>query len=121
MTSIAPITSRPALACAALLTVFNLFMNFAWYGHRLHLQAQAWRIAVLIAWFGALFEHIFQVPANRIGYTTLSPAQLRIMQEIVALTAFVPFAVAYMDHPLRLDFVWAGRCLPAVVYFIFRD
>jgi hypothetical protein len=119
--SFAPFTSHPALACAALLTVSNLFMTFAWYGHLKHLQAQPWWIAVFVAWFVALFEYLFQVPANRIGYTALSLAQLKIMQEIITLTVFVPFAVVYMDQPLKLDFVWAGLCLLGAVYFIFRN
>ena len=121
MTSYAPITSYPALACAALLTVSNLFMTFAWYGHLKNLQSQPWWIAALISWLIALAEYLFQVPANRIGYTALSLAQLKIMQEIITLTVFVPFAVVYMDQPLKLDFVWAGVCLLGAVYFIFRD
>ena len=121
MSSFAPVTTYPALTCAALLTVSNLFMTFAWYGHLKHLQAQPWWIAVLIAWFVALFEYIFQVPANRVGYTALSLAQLKIMQEVITLTVFVPFAVMYMDQPVKLDFVWAGLCLMGAVYFIFRS
>ena len=120
MTSFAPITSHPALACAVLLTASNLFMTFAWYGHLKHLQAQPWWVAALVAWFIALFEYLLQVPANRIGYTTLSLAQLKIMQEVITLTVFVPFAVVYMDQPVKLDFVWAGLCLMGAVYFIFR-
>jgi uncharacterized protein len=120
MTSFAPITSHPALAAAVLLTASNLFMTFAWYGHLKHLQAHPWWQAALIAWFVALFEYLLQVPANRIGYTTLSLAQLKIMQEVISLTVFVPFAVVYMDQPVKLDFVWAGLCLMGAVYFIFR-
>ncbi len=120
MHSFAPITMYPALACAALLTVSNLFMTFAWYGHLRHLAGQPWWIAVFVSWGIALFEYVFQVPANRIGFTTLSLAQLKIMQEIITLTVFVPFAVVYMDQPLKLDFVWAGLCMVGAVYFIFR-
>ena len=121
MNYFAPITAHPALACAALLTVSNLFMTFAWYGHLKNFQTQPWWIAALISWSIALFEYLLQVPANRIGYTALSLAQLKIMQEIITLTVFVPFAVVYMDQPLKLDFVWAGVCLLGAVYFIFRD
>ena len=120
MPSFAPITSHPALTCAVLLTASNLFMTFAWYGHLKTLQGQPWWIAALISWFIALFEYLLQVPANRIGYTSLSLAQLKIMQEVIALTVFVPFAVVYMDQPVKLDFVWAGLCLMGAVYFIFR-
>ena len=119
--SLAPITSRPALACAARLTVSNLVVTFAWYGHLKHLQASPWWTAAFVSWGIALFEYLFQVPANRIGYTALSLAQLKSMQEIITLTVFVPFAVVYMDQPLKLDFAWAGLCLLGAVYFIFRS
>jgi uncharacterized protein (DUF486 family) len=121
MTAYAPITSYPALACAALLAVSNLFMTFAWYGHLKRLQARPWWIAALISWGIALFEYLLQVPANRIGYTALSLAQLKIMQEVIALLVFVPFAVVYLEQPLKLDFLWAGLCLLGAVYFIFRS
>ena len=121
MPSFAPITSHPALACAVLLTASNLFMTFAWYGHLKHLQAQPWWIAALVAWFIALFEYLLQVPGNRIGYTALSLAQLKIMQEVITLTVFVPFAVLYMHQPLKLNFLWAGLCLCGAVWFMFRD
>ena len=120
MSSFAPITSHPALACALLLTASNLFMTFAWYGHLKHLQAHPWWIAALIAWGIALFEYLLQVPAHRIGFTVLSLAQLKIMQEVITLAVFVPFAVLYMDQPIKLDYLWAGLCLMGAVYFIFR-
>ena len=120
MSSFAPITTHPALTSAVLLTASNVFMTFAWYGHLKHLQAYPWWTAALIAWFIALFEYLLQVPANRIGFTVLSLAQLKIMQEVITLTVFVPFAVVYMDQPVKLDFVWAGLCLMGAVYFIFR-
>ena len=120
MPSAATLLAHPALACAVLLTASNLFMTFAWYGHLKHLQAQPWWIAALVAWFIALFEYLLQVPANRIGYTALSLAQLKIMQEVITLAVFVPFAVFYMDQPVKLDFLWAGLCLLGAVYFIFR-
>ena len=120
MSSFAPITLQPALTAAVLLTASNLFMTFAWYGHLKHLQAQPWWIAAFISWFIALFEYLLQVPANRIGFTALSLAQLKIMQEVITLTVFIPFAVLYMDQPVKLDYVWAGLCLMGAVYFIFR-
>ena len=120
MASFAPITTHPALACAVMLTVSNVFMTFAWYGHLKHLANQPWWIAAFVAWGIALAEYLLQVPANRIGYTALSLAQLKIMQEVITLTVFVPFAVLYMDQPLKLDFLWAGLCLVGAVYFIFR-
>ena len=121
MASFAPITAHPALASAALLTVSNLFMTYAWYGHLKHMQSSPWWAAALISWGIALFEYLLQVPANRIGYTAFSLAQLKIMQELITLTVFVPFAVLYMDQPIKLDFVWAGLCLLGAVYFIFRS
>ena len=118
--SFAPITASPALACAALLTVSNLFMTFAWYGHLKSFAGRPWWIAALISWFIALAEYLFQVPANRIGYTALSLAQLKIMQEVITLAVFVPFAVLYMGQPIKLDYLWAGACLMGAVFFIFR-
>jgi uncharacterized protein (DUF486 family) len=120
MAAFAPITAHPALACAAFLTVSNLFMTFAWYGHLKHLQGSPWWTAALISWGIALFEYLLQVPGNRIGYTVLSLAQLKIMQEVITLSVFVPFAVLYMDQPIKLDYLWAGLCLLGAVYFIFR-
>jgi uncharacterized protein (DUF486 family) len=111
---------HPALACAALLTMSNLFMTFAWYGHLKNLAQKPWWIAALVSWGIALFEYLLQVPANRIGFTQLSLAQLKIMQEVITLVVFVPFAVLYMGQPVKLDFLWAGFCLLVAVYFIFR-
>ena len=108
MNFFAPVTAYPVLACAVLLTVSNLFMTFAWYGHLKHLQASPWWTAALVSWGIALFEYLLQVPANRIGYTVLSLAQLKILQEVITLTVFVPFAVVYMNQPVKLDFLWAG-------------
>ena len=104
-----------------LLSVANLFMLFAWYGHLKHLAGKPWIIAVLVSWGIALIEYLFQVPANRIGATTLSLAQLKMLQEVITLTLFVPFAVLYMQQPVKLDFLWAGLCLMGAVYFIFRS
>ena len=117
----ASVAAHPALACAFLLTLSNLFMTFAWYGHLRTLADKPWWIAALVSWLIALFEYLLQVPANRIGFTALSLGQLKIMQEVITLAVFVPFAVFYMRQPLRLDFLWAGLCLLGAVYFTFRQ
>jgi len=119
MSYFAPVTAHPALACAALLTVSNLFMTFAWYGHLKHLQGSPWWTAALASWGVALFEYLLQVPANRIGYGVMSLAQLKIMQEVITLSVFVPFAAMYMDQPVKMDYLWAGLCLLGAIYFIF--
>lgn len=103
-----------------LLTLSNVFMTVAWYGHLKNQAGKAWWIAALVSWSIALFEYLLQVPANRIGYTEFSLAQLKIMQEAITLSVFVPFAMMYMDQPFKLDYVWAGLCLVGAVYFIFR-
>jgi len=121
MSYFAPVTAHPALACAALLTVSNLFMTFAWYGHLKHLQGSPWWTAALASWGIALFEYLLQVPANRIGYGVMSLAQLKIMQEVITLSVFVPFAAMYMDQPVKMDYLWAGLCLLGAIYFIFRS
>ena len=113
--------SHPALACAALLTLSNLFMTFAWYGHLKNLAGSPWWVAAMISWGIALFEYLLQVPANRIGFTALSLAQLKIMQEVITLCVFVPFAVLYVGEPIKLDYLWAGLCLLGAVYFILRS
>lgn len=105
---------------AVLLTLSNIFMTFAWYGHLKNSGSKAWWVAALISWGIALFEYLLQVPANRIGYTQLSLSQLKIMQEAITLTVFVPFAIFFMDQPFKLDYVWAALCLVGAVYFIFR-
>jgi len=111
---------HPALLAAVLLTASNLFMTFAWYGHLRNMQDRPWWIAALVSWGIALFEYLLQVPANRIGFTVLSLGQLKIMQEVITLVVFVPFAVVYMNQPLKLDFLWAALCMVGAVYFIFR-
>jgi uncharacterized protein (DUF486 family) len=103
-----------------LLTISNVFMTFAWYAHLKDLNHKPWVIAALISWGIASVEYMFQVPANRIGFTVMSLAQLKILQEIITLTVFIPFAVIYMQQPLKLDFLWAGLCLMGAVYFMFR-
>lgn len=108
------------LKTAGLLTLSNIFMTFAWYAHLRNLSGSKWYVAALISWGIALFEYLLQVPANRIGYTQLSLGQLKIMQEVITLSVFVPFSVLYMKDALRLDYLWAGLCLLGAVYFIFR-
>ncbi|HEX7646723.1 MAG TPA: DMT family protein [Noviherbaspirillum sp.] len=109
-----------ALQTVGLLTMSNVFMTVAWYGHLKNLASKPWWIAAIISWSIALFEYLLQVPANRIGYGEFSLAQLKIMQEVITLTVFVPFAMIYMDQPFKLDFVWAALCMLGAVYFIFR-
>ena len=120
MLSLAKIAAHPALASAVLLTFSNLFMTVAWYGHLKNLQGSPWWTAALVSWGIALFEYLLQVPANRIGYKALSLAQLKVLQEVITLSVFVPFAVLYMNQPIKLDYLWAGLCLMGAVYFIFR-
>ncbi|GGX18564.1 MULTISPECIES: DMT family protein [Undibacterium] len=104
-----------------LLILSNVFMTFAWYGHLKNLNSKAWYIAAFVSWGIALFEYLLQVPANRIGYTQYSLAQLKILQEVLTLLVFVPFSMIYMNQPFKLDYVWAGLCLVGAVYFIFRS
>ena len=99
----------------------NGFMLFAWYGHLKTLGAKPWYVAAIISWSIALFEYLLQVPANRIGFKTLSLAQLKIVQEIVTLAVFVPFALLYMGQPPKLDYLWASFCLVGAAYFVFRS
>ena len=103
-----------------LLTASNVFMTFAWYAHLRELNHKPWIIAALASWGVALFEYLLQVPANRIGFTALSLAQLKVLQEVITLSVFVPFAILYMKQPLKLDFLWAALCLVAAAYFMFR-
>jgi uncharacterized protein len=112
---------RVTLTTVGLLVCSNIFMTFAWYAHLRDLAAKPWYIAALVSWGIALFEYLLQVPANRIGYTAMSLAQLKILQEVITLSVFVPFAVFYMRQPFKLDFVWAGLCLLGAVYFMFRS
>ncbi len=104
-----------------LLILSNIFMTFAWYAHLKHLIDKKWYIAAVVSWGVALFEYLIQVPANRIGYAVLSLSQLKILQEVITLSVFVPFAMIYMREPVRLDFLWAALCLCGAVYFIFRN
>jgi len=103
-----------------LLLISNVFMTFAWYAHLRNLSARPWLIAVAVSWGIAFFEYLFQVPANRIGHGSLTLGQLKIIQEVITLTVFVPFAWLYMKEPVRLNYLWAGLCMLGAVYFAFR-
>ena len=106
---------------AVLLICSNVFMTFAWYAHLRNLADRPWWIAALISWGIALFEYLLQVPANRIGFTALNLGQLKILQEVITLSVFVPFALFYMGEPFKWDFIWAGLCLVGAVFFMFRQ
>jgi uncharacterized protein (DUF486 family) len=104
-----------------LLAASNVFMTFAWYGHLRTLETRPWIVAALVSWGIALFEYLLQVPGNRIGYASgMTLAQLKIVQEVITLVVFVPFAFFFMRQPLKLDFVWAALCIVGAVYFVFR-
>jgi uncharacterized protein (DUF486 family) len=111
---------NPIFRTVVLLVASNVFMTFAWYAHLRNLRGHAWYVAALVSWGIALFEYLLQVPANRIGYGPMSLAQLKILQEVITLAVFVPFAVYYMKQPLKLDYLWAGLCIVGAVYFMFR-
>ena len=104
-----------------LLVASNIFMTMAWYGHLKNLATAPWYVAALVSWGIALFEYLLQVPANRIGYTVMGVGQLKIMQEVITLGVFVPFAIFYLKEPLKLDYLWAGLCLLGAAYFAFRS
>jgi uncharacterized protein (DUF486 family) len=109
------------LRTAGLLVLSNVFMTFAWYAHLKNLSDRPWWVAAIVSWGIALFEYLIQVPANRIGYTSYSLGQLKILQEVVTLAVFVPFAVFYMKQPVKLDYLWAALCILGAVYFVFRS
>ena len=111
----------PVVRCVLLLCASNVFMTFAWYGHLKDLKAKPWFIAALVSWGIALFEYLLQVPANRIGHTTYSVGQLKIIQEVITLAVFVPFSIFYLQERLKWDYLWAGLCLCGAVYFVFRN
>ena len=111
---------NPIFLTTLMLLVSNLFMTFAWYGHLKNMSASPWYLAALVSWGIALFEYLLQVPANRIGYTKLDLGQLKILQEVITLSVFIPFAVFYMNQPLKMDYLYAGLCLVGAIYFIFR-
>jgi len=104
-----------------LLILSNMFMTFAWYGHLKNLSDKKWYIAAIVSWGIALFEYLLQVPANRIGYSELNLSQLKVLQEVITLSIFVPFAMVYMRQPFKMDYIWAALCLMGAVYFIFRS
>jgi uncharacterized protein (DUF486 family) len=116
----AAMIATPLVQAGLLLVLSNVFMTFAWYAHLRDLRDKPWIVAALVSWGIALFEYLLQVPANRIGYGVMSLAQLKILQEVITLAVFVPFALLYMKQPLRLDFLWAALCLCGAVYFVFR-
>jgi uncharacterized protein (DUF486 family) len=116
------LTSMPITAQTVLLLIAsNVFMTFAWYGHLKNLATSPWYVAALLSWGIALFEYLLQVPANRIGHQQFSVGQLKIMQEVITLAVFVPFAMIYLKEPLKLDYLWAALCMTGAVYFIFRN
>ena len=110
----------PIVRTTVLLIGSNVFMTFAWYAHLRNLRAKPLIVAIAVSWGIAFFEYVLQVPANRIGYGTLSLAQLKVLQEVITLSIFVPFAILYMRQPIKTDFLWAGLCLVGAVYFVFR-
>lgn len=112
---------NPIMTTVLLLICSNIFMTFAWYAHLKEMGDKPWVIAAFVSWGVALFEYMFQVPANRIGFTVMSIGQLKILQEVITLSVFVPFMVFYMKEPLKLDYLWAGLCLVGAVYFMFRS
>ncbi|MCB1183893.1 DMT family protein [bacterium] len=111
---------HPTITTALLLSCSNVFMTFAWYGHLRNLSTKPWLVAALVSWGIALCEYLLQVPANRIGHQVMTVGQLKILQEVIALTVFVPFAVFYLREKLTLDYLWAGLCLLGAVFFLFR-
>src|SRR5262249_22649719 len=115
-----PLRMKIALP-ACMLVLSNVFMTFAWYGHLKNLQTRPWLVAALVSWGIAVFEYLIQVPANRLGSASMSLGQLKVLQEVITLAVFVPFAVLYMKQQLKLDFLWAGLCLLGAAYFMFRD
>lgn len=112
---------NPVISTVLLLFCSNIFMTFAWYGHLKQLNNKIWIVAALLSWGIALFEYLLQVPANRIGYTVLNVGELKVIQEVITLSIFVPFSLFYLKEPLKLDYLWAGLCLIGAVYFMFRN
>jgi uncharacterized protein len=110
----------PIATTVVLLVLSNIFMTFAWYAHLRNLSGRPWYVAALASWGTAFFEYMLQVPANRVGYTVMDLSRLKILQEVVTLTVFVPFLIFYMRQPFRQDYVWAAICMMGAVYFVFR-
>lgn len=115
------ISMNPFITTVLLLCCSNVFMTFAWYGHLRDMSHRPWVIAALVSWGIALFEYLIQVPANRIGHQVMSVAQLKLLQEVITLSIFVPFSVYYMKERVSLDYIWAGLCLLGAVFFLFRS
>jgi hypothetical protein len=111
---------KPVVLSISLLVLSNVFMTFAWYAHLRNLRDRPWLMAAIVSWGIAFFEYLLQVPANRIGYSVLRLDQLKLLQEVITLAVFIPFAVFYMRQPIRLNFLWASLCLAGAVFFIFR-
>lgn len=116
-----PLSMKSIYVTIGLLCLSNIFMTFAWYGHLKNMAHKPWVIAALVSWGIALFEYLLQVPANRIGHEVMSVGQLKVLQEIITLSVFVPFAVFYLKEKLTMDYLWAGLCLCAAAFFIFRS
>lgn len=112
---------HPIAVSILLLICSNVFMTFAWYAHLKELNHKPWLVAAIVSWLIALFEYMLQVPANRVGYTAMNIGQLKILQEIITLSVFVPFSFLYLKEPLKLDYLWAGLCMMGAVFFIFRS
>ena len=112
---------NPIATTVGLLIASNVFMSFAWYAHLKDMSNKPWIVVALFSWGIALFEYLLQVPANRIGFTVMDLAQLKILQEVITLGVFIPFSIHYMHQPFKTDFIWAGLCLLGAVYFIFRN
>ncbi|HEX5356557.1 MAG TPA: DMT family protein [Aquabacterium sp.] len=108
------------LQSALLLVLSNVFMTFAWYGHLKNMASKPWFFAAIVSWGIALFEYLLQVPANRVGAQQMTVGQLKVMQEVISLSVFVPFAVFYLGQPFKLDYIWAALCLVGAAYFMFR-
>lgn len=121
ITALKDVVMNPIVTTIVLLLFSNIFMTFAWYAHLKEMGDKPWILAAFVSWGVALFEYMFQVPANRIGFTVLSLGQLKVLQEVITLSIFVPFVVLYMKEPLKLDYLWAGLCLVGAVYFMFRS
>lgn len=112
---------NPIYITIGMLTLSNMFMTFAWYGHLKYLNNKTWIVAALVSWGIALFEYLLQVPANRIGYEVATAGQLKIIQEVLSLSIFIPFALLILKEPFKMDYIWAGLCLLGAVFFMFRD
>lgn len=112
---------NPVLSCVLLLMCSNVFMTFAWYGHLKNMSHKLWIMAALVSWGIALFEYLLQVPANRIGHSVLTVGQLKILQEVIALTVFVPFSIFYLKEEIKWDYLWAALCMLGAVFFVFRE